>query len=118
MAVTSLIDAQIRAGEEFRRALRRASGPADLEVLKAELSAWSTGNERALAGVFGESERRAYRRITAFRGSVTDSFKDERTEMEQTTDSRLRYLHAAVLRIDLAIQTQRKPWWRRGRGGP
>jgi hypothetical protein len=118
MTVTSLIDAQINAGEEFRRAIRRASGPADLEVLKAELAAWSTGNERALAEVFGESERRAYRRITVFRGSVTGSFKDERTEMEQTTDSRLRYLHAAVLRIDLAREPRRKPWWRWRRRGP
>jgi hypothetical protein len=118
MTVTSLIDAQINAGEEFRLAIRRASGPADLEVLKAELSAWSAGNERALAGVFGESERRAYRRITAFRGSVTGSFNDERTQTERTTDSRLRYLHAAVLRIDLAREPQRKPWWRRRRRGP
>jgi hypothetical protein len=118
MTVTSLIDAQIKAGEEFRRAIGRASGPADLEVLRAEVSAWSTGNERALAEVFGESERRAYRRITAFRGSAAGSFNDERIEMEQTTDSRLRYLHAAVLRIDLARAPQRKPWWRRRRNGP
>jgi hypothetical protein len=118
MTVTSLIDAQINAGEELRRAIRRAFGPADLEVLKAELSAWSAGNERALAGVFGESERRAYRRITALRGPATGSFEDERTEVARTTDSRLRYLHAAVLRIDLAREPRRKPWWRRRRRGP
>jgi hypothetical protein len=97
----SLIKAQIKAGEELRRAIRRASA-ADLKVLEAELAAWSVGNERVLAEVFGEAERRAYRRTTASRPAATGTFSGERTTVGRSADSRLRYLQAAVVRIDLA----------------
>jgi hypothetical protein len=120
--MASLIDAQIRAGAELRRAIGRASALPDLEVLRPALSAWSADNERVLAEVFGESERRAYRRMTASRAPVTDSFKDERLQMARTIDSRLHYLQAAVVRIDLARELARaptrKPWWRPLGGGP
>jgi hypothetical protein len=98
----SLIKAQIKAGEELRRTIRRASAAADLKVLEAELAAWSAGNERVLAEVFGDAERRAYRRTTASRAAATGTFSAERTMVERSADSRLRYLQAAVVRIDLA----------------
>jgi hypothetical protein len=119
----SLIKAQIKAGEALRRAIRRAAATADLELLEPELAAWSAGNERVLAEVFGEAERRAYRRTTAARGAVTGTFSDARIRTERTTDSRLRYLQAAVVRIDLAQELgggRRTLGWLRGvaRGVP
>jgi len=98
----SLIKAQIKAGEELRRAIRRASAAADLEVLGAELAAWSAGNERVLAEVCGEAERRAYRRTTASRAAPSAIFSAELIRVERSTDSRLRYLQATIARIDLA----------------
>ncbi len=100
--MASLIKAQIKAGEQLRRAVRRASAAADLELLEAELATWSAGNERVLAEVFGAAERRAYRRMTASRAAATDSFSEERIRVERSAGSRLRYLQAAVVRIDLA----------------
>jgi len=108
-STASLIKAQIKAGEELRRAVRRASAAADLELLEPELVAWSAGNERVLAGAFGEAERRAYRRATASRGAAASDLSGERIRVERTIDSRLRHLQAAVVRLDLAQELGRAP---------
>jgi hypothetical protein len=97
----SLLNAQIRTGEELRRAVARATALAELQMLKRQLSAWSTRSERVLGRVFGEAERLAYRQASPSAVRVR-SFEDQQIHVEQRTDSRLQYLRGAAARIGSA----------------
>jgi len=96
-----LVSAQIRAGDDLRQAVARATALTDLQALRPQLSAWSTRNEHVLVKVFGEPERQAYR-LTSSPALAAPGVEAQRAQLERRADSRLRYLQGAATRIGLA----------------
>lgn len=99
----SLLNAQIMTGQDLRQAVAQATAMEELQALRPKLSAWSTRNEHVLVRVFGESERQHYR-LASPPAVATRSIEDRRVQLERRTNARLRYLHGAVTRIELAEQ--------------
>jgi hypothetical protein len=99
----SLLNAQIMAGQDLRQAVARATTLEELQALRPQLSTWSTRNEHVLVKIFGEPERQDYRLATP-RAVATGSIGDRRAKLERRTDARLRYLHGAATRVELAEQ--------------
>ena len=99
----SLLHAQIMTGQDLRQDVAQATAIEELQVLRRKLSTWSTRNEHVLARIFGESQRQDYR-LANPPTVATRSIEDRRVQLERRADARLRYLHSAVTRIELAEQ--------------
>lgn len=113
----SLLRAQIEQGKQIRSAVARATVVHELETLRSQMSRWSQHNERALAEVFGERERRAYQSADPPRTRAR-GFDARKARMELVVDCRLAYLSDAVGRVDMTagkptdLAADKKPWWR------
>jgi len=97
----SLLDAQIRTGEELRQAVARATAVPELHRLKRRLSAWSARNERVLSQIFGEPERLAYRQASP-PAVKARSLKDQQVHVMSRSGARLQYLREAAVTIGMA----------------
>jgi hypothetical protein len=113
----TLLRAQVMQGQQVRQGIARAAEEQDLQTLRSQLVRWSQHNERALARIFGEQERREYRSAAPPQTRVR-GLDARRARMELTVTSRLAYLGDAVGRVDRAAQKQaefaadKKRWWR------